>query len=115
MAYSEALEHRIDIALNAFPKDITDRLSKKKMFGGIAFLYGGKMTVGVVKEELMVRVISERMGTALNKRHVRPMDFTNRPMKEFVFVSPDGIRSEEQLLSWISLGIEHAKMKLSNQ
>ena len=40
------------------------------------------------------------------------MDFTKRPMKEFVFVSLDGIKTEKELLHYIELGLEHAKSKL---
>jgi hypothetical protein len=33
-------------------------------------------------------------------------------MKEFVFVSLEGFKTEEQLQSFIELGLEHAKNKL---
>lgn len=115
MAYNEALEKRISAALNAFPQEITKRISKKKMFGGLAYLLDGKMTVGVVKNDLMVRVISEKMEGLLAKEHVRPMDFTNRPMKEFVYVSSLGIKTEEALQQFIELGIEHAQKKLNQK
>jgi TfoX/Sxy family transcriptional regulator of competence genes len=115
MAYNKDLEIRIDEALKVFPKDITGQLGKKKMFGGLAFLYRGKMTVGIVKEEMMVRVISVKMDKALKMAHVRSMDFTGRSMKEFIFVSPDGFRTEAQLQHWLELGIEHAESKLSQK
>jgi TfoX/Sxy family transcriptional regulator of competence genes len=83
------------------------------MFGGIAFLYKGKMTVGIVKEDLMVRVIDDKMKGVLAMDCVRPMDFTNRPLKEFVFVSPEGFETEEQLMSWLQLGLEHAGKALN--
>lgn len=108
MAYNEELAERIRVATSIFPETFTE----KKMFGGIAFLYQGKMTVGPVKDELMVRVIHEKMENVLAQDYVRPMDFTGKPMKEFVFVSPEGFRSEEQLQNWIELGLEHAKSKL---
>jgi TfoX/Sxy family transcriptional regulator of competence genes len=81
------------------------------MFGGIAFLYYGKMTVGIIRENLMVRVISSKMEGIMDSEHVRPMDFAKRPMKEFVYVSQEGIATEEQLLNYIELGLEHAKHK----
>lgn len=113
MAYNEALEQRISAAIEIFPQEIKAHLIKKKMFGGLAFLYHGKMTVGVVNDDLMVRVISSKMPSVLAMDHVRPMDFTNRPMKEFIFVSPEGFKSEAQLQSWIEMGIEHAKTKIN--
>lgn len=60
----------------------------------------------------MVRVIGEKMDEVLQMKHVRPMDFTKRPMKEFIFVAQVGIVTEEDLQHWIELGLEHAKSKL---
>jgi TfoX/Sxy family transcriptional regulator of competence genes len=82
------------------------------MFGGLAFLLKGKMSVGVIKEKLMVRVVSEKMEQALENLHVQPMDFTNRPMKEFIYVTAAGLETEEMLQHWVELGIEHARRKL---
>ncbi|MFD2098890.1 TfoX/Sxy family protein [Flagellimonas iocasae] len=108
MAYNDEIAKRIQHALALIPENFTE----KKMFGGVAFLYHGKMTVGVVKDELMVRILDNKMESALRQEHTRPMDFTGKPMKEFVFVSQNGFRSEEQLQLWIELGLEHAKSKL---
>ncbi|MGD1946215.1 MAG: TfoX/Sxy family protein [Croceivirga sp.] len=108
MAYNIDLAKRIGICLDLFQEQFT----QKKMFGGIAFLYKGKMAIGAINQDLMVRVISEKMQTQLEKKSVRPMDFTGTPMKEFIFVSEEGYHSEEQLLAWVELGLEHAKLKL---
>lgn len=108
MAYNEEIATRIRHALAIFP----DNFTEKKMFGGVAFLYSGKMTVGPIKNDLMVRVISDKMPGVLAQKFVRPMDFTGKPMKEYVFVSPEGYKTEEQLQNWIELGLEHAKSKL---
>ncbi len=112
MAYNQDLEKRLDFALKVFPKSISGYMSKKKMFGGLAFLYKGKMTVGIIKNDLMVRVISSKMDNILTIDAVRPMDFAKRPMKEFIYVSSKGFETEEQLQNWIELGIEHAQNKL---
>ncbi|MEO0571042.1 MAG: TfoX/Sxy family protein [Bacteroidota bacterium] len=109
MAYNKELVHRIEVALQLFPEQFT----QKKMFGGVAFLYHGKMTVGAINEDVMVRIVRGKMQEQLQKNAVRPMDFTGTPMKEFVFVSKDGFRTEEQLHYWIELGLEHAKSKLN--
>ncbi len=108
MAYDEELAKRIRSAVSLFPEEFTE----KKMFGGVAFLYQGKMTVGPVKNDLMVRVIDSKMEGVLQQEFVRPMDFTGKPMKEFIFVSPEGFKTEEQLQQWVELGLEHAKSKL---
>lgn len=108
MAYSETLAIRIRAQLKQFPEEFT----KKRMFGSLSFLYQGKMTVGIVKDDLAVRIIDSKMETELASKFVRPMDFTKRPMKEFVYVSPEGFKAEEQLLHYIELGLEYAKSKL---
>lgn len=111
MAFSEDLVKRIRLVTHLFPEPFTE----KKMFGGIAFLYKGKMTVGAINNDLMVRIVSEKIQEQLQKDDLRPMDFTGTPMKEFVFVSSNGYRTEEQLNYWIELGLEHAKRKLNEQ
>lgn len=96
MAYDRQLADRIDAAL-ADVDDVTDRL----MFGGIAFLVAGNMCVGVTGEDLMVRLGPDRAGEALAEPHVRPMDFTGKPLKNFVYVAPQGVATDEALQSWI--------------
>jgi TfoX/Sxy family transcriptional regulator of competence genes len=108
MAYQEELANRIRDLVRIFPQEVRRHITEKKMFGGIAFLYKEKMTVGVIKDDLMVRVLSNKIDKILAMEHVRPMDFTNRPMKEFIYVSAKGYATGEQLHSWIELGIEHA-------
>lgn len=108
MAFNEQLANRIREQLRYYSEVFTE----KKMFGGISFLYQGKMTVGVMKQDLMVRIISDKMETELEKDFVRPMDFTKKPIKEFVYVSLEGIKTEIQLLHYLELGLEHAKSKL---
>src|SRR5262245_28524745 len=82
MAYDEALAGRVRLALRGQPG-----IAERKMFGGVAFLRNGRMCCGVVGQDLVVRVIESDMEKALRERHVRPMDFTGRPMRGFVYVS----------------------------
>ncbi|MCM4170279.1 hypothetical protein DHD32_02215 [Arenibacter sp. TNZ] len=114
MAYNEQFAQRIRGSFELQPQSVRSKITEKKMFGGLAFLYSGKMTVGIVKDNLMVRVISDKMEKTLKSKHVRPMDFTKRPMKEFIYVSEEGIATEEKLLNYIELGLEHAKQKLKH-
>jgi len=85
MAYDEAFVDRIRRVLGPRP-DVTER----KMFGGIAFLLDGKMFCGTSKDDLMVRVGPDNHDDALRRPHARPMDFTGRPMKGYVFVESAG-------------------------
>jgi len=74
------------------------------MFGGLAFLQRGKMFCGIVKDELMVRVGPERYEESLREAHVRPMDFTGRPMKGYVFVESAGCRTNKEVRTWVKRG-----------
>jgi len=103
MAYDEALAERIRTMLGEL-----EGTTEKKMFGGIAFMLNGNMCCGVVKEDLMVRLAPERSEKALELPHARPMDFTGRPMKGFVFVGPAGIATDEGLQDWVKSGVEFA-------
>jgi TfoX/Sxy family transcriptional regulator of competence genes len=96
MAYDESLAARVRLALRA-----VGRVSERKMFGGLAFLIGGKMCCGIVGSDLMVRVPKDEYAAALRRRHVRPMDFTGRPLAGFVYVSPDGLRTRSTLEAWV--------------
>ncbi|MEO1011939.1 MAG: hypothetical protein AAFX53_11575 [Bacteroidota bacterium] len=54
MAFDPELQKRIEDVLALLPKEISKDMVAKKMFGGVAFLYKGKMTIGIVKQDLMV-------------------------------------------------------------
>jgi TfoX/Sxy family transcriptional regulator of competence genes len=101
MAYDEELEGRIRRAL-ADREDITD----KKMFGGIAFLLDEKMFCGIVKDDLMVRVGPEAHEKALGEPNVRPMDFSGRPMKGYVYVGPAGTKTDKMVAKWAERGLK---------
>ena len=107
MSNTEEILKRIRGALKPWEKDIVE----KRMFGGTCFLYKGKMCVGETKERLMVRVPSEKMKEALSTEFVGPMNFTGKPMKEFIFVTEKGFHTEEKLQHWIEIGVAHAKRK----
>lgn len=99
MAFDEGLAERIRSVLED-ERGVTE----KKMFGGIAFLLDGKMFVGIANHDLMVRVGSERYRESLKQPHVRPMDFTGKPMAGYVFVAPAGVSEEVELERWVRLG-----------
>jgi TfoX/Sxy family transcriptional regulator of competence genes len=79
------------------------------MFGGIAFMVGGNMAVGVSGDELMVRVGKESHDDAIALTGARTFDKSARPMRGWVMVAPEGIATEEALLAWIDRGIEFAR------
>jgi TfoX/Sxy family transcriptional regulator of competence genes len=96
MAFDAELAERVRYALAR-----TNYVSEKKMLGGIAFLLNGNMLVGVLKDELVVRLGADRAGEALGRDHVRAFDFTGRAMAGWVVVEPDGLDGDEQLAEWI--------------
>ncbi len=115
MPYNETLEAQLgEVWLREFPDAHAD-VEVKKMFGGLAYLYRGKMTVGIVGEDLMVRIPAGTMQQVLEEPYVRPMDFTGRPMKEFVFVEAAGFAGSDGLARWIGLGLEHARGQLTKK
>jgi TfoX/Sxy family transcriptional regulator of competence genes len=100
MAYDTGLAHRLEERL-----DGVRGVTSKEMFGGIAFLVDGKMFIGVVKDELMVRVGKEHHDVFLQRPGARTMDFTGRPMRGYVFVAPEGFRSDKALHDWVEAGL----------
>lgn len=104
MACDERLVERIRAVLKG-----VRGAGERRMFGGVCFALNGNMTCGVVKDELIVRVGPDRHQDALTRRHARPMDFTGRPMKGYVFVAPPGIKTASGLRSWTRMGIEYVR------
>ena len=100
MAYDEELAAR-----NRRVQRRTAKITERKMFGGLAFMCNGKMCCGIVGQDLMVRVLDEELPLALRRAHVRPMDFTGRPLRGFVYVAPRGLATEASLRAWIRQGL----------
>ena len=99
MAYDEQLAARVRARLKGQPA-----LIEKKMFGGLAYMSQGKMFAGILNSDLVVRVGPEANDSALKKPHTRPMDFTGRPMKGYIYVSPDGVKTAAHLRTWLTRG-----------
>ena len=90
MAFDERLAERARDVLS--PRG---DVSERRMFGGIAFMVAGHMACGVLGEELMLRLGPERSERALERSYMRPMDFTGRPMKGYVFADVSGVDEPE--------------------
>ena len=103
MAYDEALADRIRDVLSA-----RSDVSERKMFGGVAFMVAGNMACGVLGEDLIVRLGEEEGEKALAEDGVRPFDFTGKPMKTTVYVSPERTADEEGLAEWVEAGADYA-------
>lgn len=78
------------------------------MFGGIAWMVAGNMAVGVIGDELMVRLGPEEAEKALAEPDTRVMDFTGKPMRGFVLVEAPAIATEGGLAGWVDAGADFA-------
>lgn len=103
MAYDEDLAERVRDVLRADPA-----LSERKMFGGLCLMLGGHMCCGVVGSDLMLRLGEEGAEAALQRPHVRPMDFTGRPMSTMVYVSQEGLGGRA-LRAWVDKAAAYAR------
>lgn len=96
MPFDEHLAARIRSVLSS-RADVVE----KRMFGGLAFMVNGRMCCGIVKDDLMLRVGPSRHQEMIAKPHARVMDFTGKPSKGMIYVSPEGLRTDAALRSWI--------------
>jgi TfoX/Sxy family transcriptional regulator of competence genes len=104
MPYDEGLATRIRELLGERPGVV-----EKTMFGGLAFLIDGAMSVGVLGDELVARVGPARLDEAKARPGARPFDFSGRPMTGWLYVAAEGLESDEDLAQWIAWGVECAK------
>jgi len=104
MAYDEALAERVRTIITA-RSDVTER----KMFGGIAWMLEGNMAVGISSSaELMVRLGPDATDDALSQPHTRLFDMAGRPMKGWILVAPEGVKTKRQLDAWVARGTNFA-------
>ena len=103
MAFDEELASRTRAALGHV-RGVTEI----RMFGGLCFTVHGNMAVGVTGDDLMVRLAPEEGEAALTQPGVRPMDFTGKPMKGFVFVGADMLKTDRTLRGWVDRGVAFA-------
>lgn len=104
MAYSEKLAQRISEALSNLSK-----VEEKHMFGGICYMVNGKMCLGIIDDEMMCRIGPDFYEAALEKKGCREMDFTGRPMKGYVYVSEEGMKTKKGFDYWVGLCLEFNK------
>ena len=112
MAYNEKLADRVREIIAVTHKNVEE----KAMFGGLCFMVNDKMCVGVEKERMMVRLDPEKYEDVINKEGVKPMDFTGKVMKGYVFVDADALNTKKKLEYWMNLALEYNKIaKLSKK
>ncbi|REG87154.1 TfoX/Sxy family protein [Algoriphagus antarcticus] len=109
MAYDEYLAERL---ANSFKLRHVD-FTSKKMMGGMLFMVDDKMCIGLNKDkhtkedQMMVRVGESAQDLCMKRTGCRPMEFTGRPMKGFVYVDPDGFDMDEDWEFWVEKALEY--------
>ena len=104
MAFDEALAARVRPLLSG-----VIGLTEKKMFGGLAFLVQGNMSVGVRGSELIVRIEPSETEEAIKEAGVRIFDITGRPMKGWLLVSAEPLAQKQALKAWVTRGVSYAR------
>jgi TfoX/Sxy family transcriptional regulator of competence genes len=103
MPYNEAVADRIRTALKS-RRGITER----KMFGGLCFMLNGHMVCGVLNDDLVLHLGPDAAEKALDRPHVRPMDFTGKPLKSMVYIAPPGFKRTDALNRWLTKALNLA-------
>ncbi|GAA4290389.1 TfoX/Sxy family protein [Mycobacterium paraffinicum] len=85
-------------------------VEEKRMFGGLAFLVNGNMSVAVSGQGgLLVRVPADELDKVLRRAHVSPMVMAGRDVRGWVRVEPAGVRTKRQLEGWVARGVGYAR------
>jgi TfoX/Sxy family transcriptional regulator of competence genes len=105
VAYDEDLANRIrELVLGE------DGVSEQRMFGGLAFLINGNMSVSASGQGgLMLRVNPSETEVLLHKPHARPFVMRGRAMEGWLRVDAEGLRTKRQLERWVARGVAHAR------
>ena len=104
MPFDESLADRVRALLAR-----RERFNEKKMFGGIGFLLGGNMCVGVWKHFLIARTGPKDYDDALNRSHVEEFDITGRALRGWVMIEPEGVDAEADLIEWLDRAVQFVR------
>ena len=103
MAYDEELAERVRGHLGDVP------VEEKKMFGGLAFLVGGNMAVGVSGQGgLLVRCDPTDTEELIEQEHVSRMEMGNRTMNGWLRVTARSVEADDELARWVGVGVGYA-------
>lgn len=105
MAYDQELAQRIRSVIGKLPG-----LTEKAMFGGLAFLVNGNMSVAASgKGGLLLRVEPAQTMTLAKKPHVQPFEMRGRPMEGWLRVEPAGVTTDKRLKPWVDRSVAFAR------
>lgn len=98
MAYDTDLVERIRELLAS-----QSGVDEKRMFGGLAFLIHGHLTVAASRQGgLLVRVPPEDGEKLLARPHVSTMVMGGREARGWLRVAAEGVKTKRQLHSWVT-------------
>ena len=106
MAYNEKLADRTREIISLSHSDVEE----KRRFVGLCLMVYDTMCVGVEQERLMVRIDPSRYDEVIEKEGCKPMDFTGKVMKGFVFVDIEALNTKKKLEYWVELALEYNKI-----
>jgi hypothetical protein len=105
MAYDEDLANRIREVMADEPG-----VTEKRMFGGLAFLIGGNMSVSASGQGgLLLRCDPQQTDKLVSEPHARRFEMRGRQMDGWLRIDPDGVKTQRQLGRWVSIGVAYAR------
>jgi TfoX/Sxy family transcriptional regulator of competence genes len=115
MAFDEELAERVLGALGARADIDPKTIERKAMFGGVSFMVRGAMCVGVLGEQIVARLDPDAADALLDDPGVRPMDFTGRPMRGWLYVNAAALASDAALATWVDRCVDFATKKTATK
>ena len=111
MSYDKNLSDRLRESLAHLPD-----VKEKEMFSGVCFMVDGKMCICVSRENLLCRIGGDAMETAVERHGCSQMVMNGRPMKDYVYMSPEAFDKPEDFDHWVELCLEfNPKAKASKK
>jgi TfoX/Sxy family transcriptional regulator of competence genes len=105
MAYDQELANRIRELVSNEPG-----ITEKRMFGGLAFLINGNMSVSVSSQGgLLLRVDPEQTDALAAEAHAEPFVMRGKAMQGWLRVPPEGVRTKRELERWVRRGVTYAR------
>ena len=102
MAYDERVANRIREALAGHQQAGQPLVEEKSLFQGLAFMVDDKMCICVRNDVLLCRIGPDEYEAALEINGVEPMVHNGKPMKGYVFVSPEAYASRDAFEGWVA-------------
>jgi TfoX N-terminal domain len=104
----------------AYDKDLADRIrallatdhdvAEKKMFGGLAFLIGGNMSVSASGHGgMLLRCDPDETKALLREPHAGPFEMRGNMMSGWLRIESEGLDSDADLRRWVDVGVSYAR------